>query len=77
MTRGERGISIRPYAPGDEAAMAALVAHTLRVSNRADYSPEYLDKIAESTRRGISPRARRTLTFTSPATGAGSSAAAG
>ncbi len=52
MTRGERGISIRPYAPGDEAAMAALVAHTLRVSNRADYSPEYLDKIAESHSAG-------------------------
>ena len=42
----EDDILIRPYEDGDGRAMAELVAHTLRVSNGGDYSPEYLDRIA-------------------------------
>lgn len=36
---------IRPFEDGDEAAMAEMIAHTLRVSNRDDYTPEYLEDI--------------------------------
>ena len=36
---------IRPFKVGDEAAMAAMIAYTLRVSNRDDYTPEYLEGI--------------------------------
>ena len=36
---------IRPFEDGDETAMAEMIAHTLRVSNRADYTPEYLEDI--------------------------------
>ena len=36
---------IRPFEKGDETAMAEMIAHTLRVSNRADYTPEYLEDI--------------------------------
>lgn len=41
-------LTLRSYLPGDEAAMAELVAYTLRVSNQSDYAPAYLKKIAES-----------------------------
>ena len=36
---------IRPFKIGDEAAMAEMIAYTLRVSNRDDYTPEYLEGI--------------------------------
>ena len=36
---------IRPFEDGDETAMAEMIAHTLRVSNRDDYTPEYLEDI--------------------------------
>lgn len=38
-------IVVRPFEKGDEAAMAEMIAHTLRVSNRDDYTPEYLEGI--------------------------------
>lgn len=43
----EDRLLIRPFRDGDETGMAGLVARTLRVSNRDDYAPEYLEKIAE------------------------------
>ena len=36
---------VRPFKRGDEAAMAEMIACTLRVSNRDDYTPEYLEGI--------------------------------
>ena len=36
---------VRPYKAGDETAMAEMIAYTLRVSNREDYTPEYLEGI--------------------------------
>ena len=38
-------ITVRSYKTGDEVAMAEMIAYTLRVSNRNDYSPEYLEGI--------------------------------
>lgn len=38
-------IVVRPFEKGDETAMAEMIAHTLRVSNRDDYTPEYLEGI--------------------------------
>lgn len=38
-------IVVRPFEKGDETAMAQMIAYTLRVSNRDDYSPEYLEDI--------------------------------
>ena len=38
-------IAVRPYEKGDETAMAEMIAYTLRVSNRDDYTPEYLEDI--------------------------------
>lgn len=38
-------IAVRPFEKGDETAMAQMIAYTLRVSNRDDYSPEYLEDI--------------------------------
>ena len=36
---------VRPFEKGDETAMAGMIAYTLRVSNRDDYTPEYLEDI--------------------------------
>lgn len=41
-------LTLRAYLPGDEAAMAELVDYTLQKSNKSDYTPAYLKKIAES-----------------------------
>ena len=41
----QEGIVVRPFEKGDEAAMAEMIAYTLRVSNRDDYTPEYLEDI--------------------------------
>ena len=41
----QEGIVVRPFEKGDEAAMAEMIAYTLRVSNRNDYTPEYLEDI--------------------------------
>ena len=38
---------VRPYKVGDETAMAEMIAYTLRVSNREDYTPEYLEGIVD------------------------------
>lgn len=38
-------IQIRPYAVGDETEMAALVSHTMRVSNGGDYAAETLEEM--------------------------------
>ena len=38
---------IRPFKVGDETAMAEMIAYTLRVSNRDDYTQEYLEGIAD------------------------------
>ena len=38
-------IVVRPFEKGDETAMAQMIAYTLSVSNRDDYSPEYLEDI--------------------------------
>lgn len=38
-------IVVRPFEKGDEVAMAEMIAYTLRVSNRDDYTPEYLEGI--------------------------------
>lgn len=46
--RFRKDFEIRPCAPGDETAMAELVAYTLRVSNRTDYTPEYIEAIVKS-----------------------------
>ena len=40
-----KNISICPFRAGDESAIASLVAHTLKISNGNDYSPEYIDAI--------------------------------
>ena len=37
--------SIRPFEKGDETAISEMIAYTLRVSNREDYTPEYLEGI--------------------------------
>ena len=39
---------LRPYRDSDGAGMAELIAHTLKISNKNDYSPEYLERIARS-----------------------------
>ena len=44
--RGE--LSLRSYEQGDEEGMAEMIAQTLRVSNRGDYPPDYLEEIAKS-----------------------------
>ena len=36
---------IRPFKVGDETAIVQMIAHTLRVSNRDDYTTEYLEDI--------------------------------
>ncbi len=41
-------LTLRAYLPGDEAAMEELVKYTLQTSNKSDYTPAYLNKIAES-----------------------------
>ena len=37
-------MEIRPFSPADAAKTAAMVAATLRISNGADYSPEYIEE---------------------------------
>lgn len=37
--------TIRPFEKGDETAISEMIAYTLRVSNRDDYTPEYLEDI--------------------------------
>ncbi len=43
-TRGER-LPIRPFRAGDETGMAEMIAATLRVSNKNDYAPEYIEEM--------------------------------
>lgn len=38
-------IVIRPYRDGDGNGMAEMITCTLKISNRGDYTPEYLDEI--------------------------------
>lgn len=40
----EEGLFIRPYQIGDEIEISELVAYTLRISNRKDYSSEYIEE---------------------------------
>ncbi len=40
----EEGLFIRPYQIGDEVEISELVAYTLRISNRKDYSSEYIEE---------------------------------
>lgn len=40
----EERIFIRPYKIGDEIKISKLIAYTLRISNRKDYSPEYIEE---------------------------------
>ena len=49
----ESHIRIRPFRNGDEAGMADLVAVTLKVSNRNDYSPEYIEGIIQGHSPGF------------------------
>lgn len=44
---------VRPYKAGDEAGIAEMVAYTLRVSNRGDYSSEYLEGIVNHYHPGF------------------------
>ena len=39
---------IRPFITGDGEETAALIRDTLRISNKDDYSEEYIEKIVES-----------------------------
>ena len=38
-------MKIRRFRPGDERALSEMIALTLRTTNRADYSPEYLESV--------------------------------
>lgn len=52
-------MEIRRFQPGDAAETAQMVAKTLRVSNRKDYSEEYLERIvAANSAEIISERAK-------------------
>lgn len=42
----ERHITVRPFKRGDENGMSEVIAHTLLVSNKNDYFPEYLNAAA-------------------------------
>ena len=47
----ESDILIRPYTAGNETAFSQLIADTMRISSRKDYSLEYIDRIIQ----GYSP----------------------
>jgi GNAT superfamily N-acetyltransferase len=47
----ESDILIRPYMAWDETAFSQLIADTMKISNRKDYSPEYIERIIQ----GYSP----------------------
>ena len=52
-------MEIRRFQPGDAAETAQMVAKTLRVSNRKDYSEEYLERIvAANSAEVIGERAK-------------------
>ncbi len=48
----------RLFQPQDAAEVSALITHTLRTSNSADYSAEYIEKdVAQFTPEGVLQRA--------------------
>lgn len=54
-------ITIRRFQPADAPAVAALVAQTLRTTNAADYSADYLDRLIHRlTPAAFSQRAQHT-----------------
>lgn len=55
----EKYITVRLYEEGDEAAIAELIAYTMKVSNKDDYSPEYIENtIKEHTPAFFAERAK-------------------
>lgn len=44
----EKYISIRLFEPGDESELSKVISRTLEVSNKEDYSPDYLQEIIKS-----------------------------